>query len=64
MDGDMFWHPMTEPHKEGKAHGVQLMDVSGRIYQAPGEVILDGGPLSKPLKPSCKAVAWRIKDGR
>ncbi len=64
MADDNFWHSMSEPHKNGKADGVELMDVSGRIYEAPGEVILDGGPLSKPVKPDCRAFAWRIKDGR
>jgi len=63
MAGDIFWHAMSEPHKNGKAEGVELMDVMGRVYQAPREVILDGVTLEKPLKPSCKAFAWRIKDG-
>lgn len=65
--GDIFWHPMSEPHKNGKADGVELMDVMGRVYQAPGEVILDGmtGGIIETTKPitSCKAFAWRIKDG-
>lgn len=58
-----FWHPISQPHPDGKSHGVELMDVSGRIYQAPGEVILDGMVAAKPKMPSSEALAWRIKDG-
>ena len=56
-----FWHPINEPHPNGKANNVELLDVLGRIYQAPGEVILDGDSGEKPVCPSCKALAWRIK---
>lgn len=56
-----LWHVITEPHPNGEADNVELMDVLGRIYQAPGKVILDGKPDVKPVRPSCKVLAWRVK---
>ncbi len=59
MGIDNYWHPVTEPHPDGKSEGVEIMDVSGRIYQAPGEVILDGIIMGEPCRPDVKAFAWR-----
>ena len=55
-----YWHPISEPHPNGRADGVEVMDVSGRIYQAAGEVILDGTTVQKPITPAAKVLAWRV----